>query len=272
MVWDTGIYKAVLLGRNIEIKQNPSDPMINAALHSFIDRNYFQAQLAAIRRIVDNTQSVTGDRGIYSLSSLISEIEDNIGFLTREKYFYLRNIPYEIELMQKIESDFYREQSIKNNSCFFVPPEKSASSTFETHEYFDKLSEKSPNVRSPTDTISLSFFSKHRSLLENTKEIKSYVDKIVAHAATPFSRSVGNFDDIKISLSSVWKVHSEIATVFDSLARLVLGAEYLYLPWERPEFYRFWDTPIIPPGNDQDLRELIETYRKETENWNKVDN
>jgi len=123
MVWDQGIYRLILEGRQLTIDKNPNQPRINSPLHSFIDRNYFQTQVTAIRKIIDNSSPISGDKGIYSLPALIKDIRKFCNELNRQKYFELRQIPYDIEIMKKIQDDYFREQAVLTKG-FFLFQEK----------------------------------------------------------------------------------------------------------------------------------------------------
>jgi hypothetical protein len=100
MVWDTAIFRIIIEGRQLQIKKNLEDPEVNGALHSFIDRNYFQTQSSFIRRLIDNSYELTGKKGVYSISALIKDIRSYRAELTRETFLKFRNMPYDYTEVQ----------------------------------------------------------------------------------------------------------------------------------------------------------------------------
>jgi len=121
----------------------------------------------------------------------------------------------------------------------------------------------------PTDIISNNILDKLESYLQPSGKIKTYVDKCVAHAATPESRDLFDFEVIKISFAELWEVHRILSVLIDFLARFILGSSYMILPLETPLFYQYWDEPIFPAGNELRLTTKFSDYRKETESWTK---
>jgi hypothetical protein len=101
MIWDTAIFRIIVEARQSQIRKNPQDPEINGALHSFIDRNYFQSQSAFIRRLTDKSYGLTGKRGVYSVVALINDIGSYRVELTRETFLKFRNMPYDYTKQRK---------------------------------------------------------------------------------------------------------------------------------------------------------------------------
>ena len=112
MIWDTAIFHIIIESRQSQIKKNPQEPEINGALHSFIDRNYFQSQSAFIRRLADNSYGLTGKRGVYSLVALINDVFCYRNELTREMFLKVRNMPYDYTEIRDKERDFLRNQPL----------------------------------------------------------------------------------------------------------------------------------------------------------------
>src|SRR5215218_9641464 len=125
MVWSAAIFRFILESRLIQIKKSPDDPPINASFHSFLDRNFFQAQAASIRRLTEHSKYGLTDskRGIYSLYSLIDDINNRRLELTRASFFKLRDIPYDYFQLQQREKEFIAKQVKGSKKGFRIPPE-----------------------------------------------------------------------------------------------------------------------------------------------------
>jgi len=71
MVWDAALFRLIMESRRIQLQNHPDFPELNVRLHHFIDWNFFVAQTAAIRRLLD-TYGLRGTKGVLSLHALIS--------------------------------------------------------------------------------------------------------------------------------------------------------------------------------------------------------
>lgn len=267
MIWDQGILKLIIKGRQQSRKKTNKESNINGALHSFIDRNYFSSQIAAIRKIVDDRYSIYGEKGVYSLASIIKDISKHREELTRLRYFELINVPHDISYMKEVEAQFFREQ-INTKGAFFVPREKSVDPTLDAHLRFDRVSYKKSDNRTLEDTISDKYINSLMSYLKKTEKIQIYVNKHIAHASIPESREVVGFDDITITLNNLWEINIILYQVFESLSNLLTGSTYMPLLLETPDFYEHWNKPLFVNGNSSEIKCLFNDFRKETDSWN----
>ena len=264
-IWDTAIFRIILESRNNQIRKNPRSPEINWALQSFIDRNYFQAQSAFIRRLTDQSYGLTGDKGIYSIGAMIKNIQSYRLELTREKYFKLRNMPYDYLEVRKRMVDFLGKQDLEEG--FSVPSEFNWESIAEAHQTFNRLCHVTEQTRKADDLIVESVFTRLFNKLDTCKNIKNYVDKFIAHSATPESRSSLEMDKVKITFRQLWDAHKIIIEVADFLSFILFSVGHYVLAIENPGFYQFWEKPICENGEIDTIRTTLDSYRKETEKW-----
>lgn len=265
MIWDTGIFRIILAARQSELKKNPLAPEINDALHSFIDRNYFQSQSLIIRRITDQIYSLTGKKGVYSLIALIMDIENYKNELTRKSYLDLKNMPYDYEEIRRREYEYCLSQT--PGKGFFIPPELKWHPIEEAHCTFDRLAGVTAYNRNPGDQIDSNVFCRLRDRLSVCTEISSYVDKFIAHSSTPDSRFIQNYTEMTITLQHLWEAHQSIFEVSNFLSSTLFDREHMALAFEIPSFYMFWDKPLIEHGELDLIRNTFENYHKETETW-----
>lgn len=265
MIWDTSIFRLVVESRQIHVEKNAKVPAINGALHSFIDRNYFQSQVAFIRRLADERYGLTGPRAVYSIYSLINDIFDHRNELTREEFFKLRNMPYDYTEIKNKEREFVRTQPVGKG--FFIPPELDWEPIAETHQTFDRLSGKTHMERQPNDIIPERVFIRLKDRLEACKQMTNYVDKFVAHSATPESRTIQNVSASGITFKKLWEAHRIIFEVAVFLSSILFSEGHMALAIENPDFFQYWETPLINENEVNRLRSTFEEYRKETEKW-----
>lgn len=267
LIRDEGIFKLMLESRQSTIDQNPLKPPINNHLHNFIDRVYSQSLFISVRRIIgsEKIDALVGSKGVYSFYSLIKDIENYQSDLTREKYFNLRNIPYEIEEMQKKEDSFIRTQISTNVNGFFIPHEYSVTPTLDAHQIFDEVSGKGEKNRSRHDLISNDYFQKIRYNLKKAQKIIDFTDKNIAHSATPESRATVKISPL--SLKETWDVCIVLVKVLNALGSFISSTVFMVLPIEPTDFFDNWDSPLIPKGNETKLKEVYRDFRSETEQW-----
>lgn len=271
MLWDTAIYQIILEGRKFRIKENPEKPQVNLQLHAFIDRNYFQVQSAAIRRIVDDSFDMHGSRGVYSLPAIIKDLKRNREKLNRETYLTLRGLPYDYSEIQAKEHEFFLSHA-SNQNLFTIPQELNWQRIEGAHRVFDRLSYVEPEKRSPEDLIDEEVFSCLEKRLEECDPLLELVNKFIAHSATPESRS--GIDVFRIKGSEVWRLQKILYEIANFLGTVLFSVDTVPIPDLSYSVYSNWDKPLYLEDEEHVVYEIFEKFEKETDNWrvNSVDN
>ena len=267
MIWDSAIFRLIIESRQIQIDKKPNEPEINGELHSFINRNYFQSQVSIIRRLIDKSYGLTGAKAVYSIYALINDIYDHRNELTREAFFSLQNISYDFAEIQDREREYIRKYS-STEGFILVPPELNSSKIAETHLTFDRLSGKTQVDRQPNDVILERIFTRLKDRLDICRQISNYVDKFIAHSATPKSRATQNIGEFKITIKQLWEAHRIIFEVAEFLSTILFSESHMVLAHENPSLYQYWATPFFEKVDVDRIRITFEKYRIETEKWN----
>jgi len=268
MVWDAAIFRFVLEGRQLQIEKNPDNPSLNASFHSFLDRNFFQAQAASIRRLADNSNyGLTGKKGIYSLYSLIDDIRKRRLELTRESFFRLRGIEYDYSEVQKRETEFVIRQAKENNAAFRIPPELNWETSAEAHFTFDRLSGTLAENRKPLDVIAEKVFTRLKDKLNMCQDVTRYVDKYIAHSATPESRAYKNIQSSQITLKHIWDAHQVLYEVSEYLSGVLYSESHIPLAWKSPNLFVNWDVALLEHQDIDRLEVIYKQYWEETDKW-----
>lgn len=268
MIWDSAIFRFILESRQIQIERNPDSPSLNFSFHSFLDRNYFQAQSASIRRLADKSKyGLTGNKGIYSLYSLIDDISKRRTELTRESFFELRQIPYDYTNLQKGEKEFIAQQVKENKSGFRIPSEFDWEVSAEAHAAFDRLCGVQAQNRKPHDIISEKIFARLKDRLDLCSGITDFVDKYIAHSATPESRVAANVNSAKITLKHIWDAHQTIYEVAEFLSLVLFSAGNVPLAWKSPTLFDNWEAPLSEREDINRLEMVYKEYGEETTKW-----
>jgi len=268
MIWDTAIFRFILESRQIQIEKNPDNPPLNISFHSFLDRNYFQGQAVSIRRLADKSKyGLMGKKGIYSLYSLINDISKRRTELTRESFFELRRIPYDYTKLQQGEKEIIEQQLRENRSAFRIPPEFDWEISADAHNTFDRLCGVQAQNRKHQDIIAEKVFSSLKDKLDMCRGITSYVDKYVAHSATPESRAVVNIDSAKITLGHIWAAHQTIYEIAEYLSGVLFAEGHGALAWKSPYLFDNWEAPLLESEDINRLEMVYKEYGEETTKW-----
>jgi len=270
MVWDTAIYRVILKGSQLRWEENPEKPQINAELHNFIDRNYFQSQCATVRRLVDKS-TMHGEYGVYSLGALINDIENRKGELTRRAFLDLHSMPYDYSEIQKRERDYIFARGFDENPSI-DPSEFDWQKIEDAHSQFDRLSGVKSEERSPDDRIKQQVINGLRAQLSKCDPIVKHVDKYIAHSSTPESRST--ILDSRVTLAQVWEAQRILFEIANFLRASLFLVDTQPLPVEYHSFYSDWDQPLFHEDEKDRIYEVYKKYKKETDDWrvNSVEN
>jgi hypothetical protein len=271
MLWDTAIYKIVLQGRQLRIKEDPENPHVNLQLHKFIDRNYFQAQSAVIRRVVDNDYKLHGDRGVYSLAAIIKDLKSHREKLDRETYLSLRGMPYDYSEIQKNDREFILDK-ISKDDPFSTPSDLDWAKIENAHKVFDRLSNVKPEKRSPEDLIEEKVFSGLEDRLKECDRLSELVNKFIAHSATPESRE--GIDVLSVKGSEVWRLQKILYEVANFLGVVLFSVDTAPFPDAPYSSYLNWDKPLFLEDEGQGVYDIYQKFEKETDDWrvNSVEN
>ncbi|MDP2159004.1 MAG: hypothetical protein Q8K02_00850 [Flavobacterium sp.] len=269
MIWDTSIFRVIVASRKKLVEKNLEGPEINGALHSFIDRNYFQTQCLYIRRIIDPPYAIRGEKGVFSLGALIKDLKNYRSELNREKFLFLLGKPYDYSEIQKKENEY-----LKTHHNCIVPSEYDWWPIEEAHRFFDRLSGVPRTERSPENVISEHVFSRLEEKLKSCESIFHHVNKYIAHSSTPESRKSINPKESGISFNQIWAAQKIVFEVADFLSTALFSTGHMALPIENHNFYQYWEKPMFESDEIGLVRATYKAYSEETKKWSEkaIDN
>jgi len=266
MIWDTAIFRIIVELRKRRFESNPSKTQYYTLLAEFVDRNYFNAQVTSIRRLIERT-SLQGKYGVYSIGALIKDIKKYRSELTREKYFKLRGLPYDYESIKQIELE-QEKNDLKNegkNLFYFGKPEFDWENILHNHIIFDHLSMKNADERNPDDLISEQFINKLNEKLEECKKLEIFVNKFIAHSATVESR-LETLPDSSITFGQLWETQKTLYLLTNLLSISLFGTELIVLPLSLPPSLESLDEYVFGQ-EDSLIQKTFAEYQNETEKW-----
>jgi hypothetical protein len=236
ILWDTAIFNTINEARRLAPEADAGGVQLNPMIHLFIDRNFFVSQAVAIRRLIDSG-GVKGKRGVHSLCGLLDDMTSHATLLRRDHMLRAEN--------HDLCGAGLRELSI------------------------DKMVGVEHTNRSSADTIRPGLFEYLKAeLTARCEPLKQYVDKFIAHAATPDSRLTINADDINIlrkTLSEAQKRILQTATF--------LGTGILYetnispLASDTGKKFLYIDRPLVQTADIPQLGKAWVDYQRKTDRW-----
>lgn len=236
LLWVDTVYRTYNESRRISLEVETPKISLPGVFVDFVDLCYFNSQIMAIRRLVDESQSGHG-REVYSIPRLVAEIEANVHLITRENYVCFDGIPYD-----HATGDWRRDADQKYRQ-----------------EKFDKLSRTGPDNRKRTDEIDPIIFADIRKLLQKIGLVKEYANKFVAHSSDPSNRRAIEAKFKEITLAYFDEVYEAIIKAGKMISLLIgeyLPTELAIAPFDQ---LAHWENPMISKTN----KELLYQFWRE---------
>jgi hypothetical protein len=278
MIWDSAVFQCINESRKYAAKDDKDEIKQNRMIHSFINQSFFKTQLLSIRKLIDkdfNRVQRNKPYTVYSLHNLIEDMKKNNALLTRKNILDAHNLPYDYEEVMeclrqntpKIKKGNIQTQTFSGRTVDEIESSK------DIHRRIDSIVGVAADKRSPDDLIPDKILEQFDNKLASIDELCKYVDKFIAHSATPESRKVIS-DEIEGALGKVLNAHKIIGETASFIGNNLLFCgfgEFLGLPlygkFDQSDLFEYLDEPIASKETLVKLREFWEKYRTETEQW-----
>jgi len=183
--------------------------------------------------------------------------------LTRKNILAVHDLPYDYE---KAMADLDKNTDYTKGAVI-VPPEIALSR--DVHSRIDSMAGIAADKRSPDDLVPDNILKQFEDKQKEIEELCKYVNKFIAHPATPESRK-GNPDEIEGALGKVLNAHKIICETVSFIGNNLLFCGFGdFLPILQFDQFEYLDEPIATKETVEKLREFWEKYRIETEQWYK---
>lgn len=174
-------------------QKRETGPPLNAMVFDLISDGYWSSFLLGMRRLLD-TGGINGKRGVYSLRSVIDDIEACRVKISRQVYVeIICGARYDLDLLRKEQWD--RHQAAGSGKALWVDPDLPHCEC--SHRHFDGLSGVAEDMRTPEDLIDPAVLVKIKARLTAMEGIADFVSTHIAHSGNEESRhgkSLGDFD------------------------------------------------------------------------------
>lgn len=271
MVWNAAAFRMVNEARRIAPPAEEGGVQVNGMMHRLLDDSFFEGQMLAIRRLTD-TYPIEGDRrghDVFSLTSLLDDMRKHAHLMTRVNIFEAEGRKYDYEKVYEQALAYDREKMRARKRGYWTPEDLHWDSLKVRHEQVDWLAGTNEARRSPGDSVRpaiLDFL--RRRVIRVCTEVHDYVNKHVAHAATPESRQVVEADAAAITLKHLWDAHQTTCQVANFLGLYLLaGTSYSFLPRSRYDQFAHIDRPLVDAEGVRVLANAWKQYEDETRGW-----
>jgi len=268
MVWDGAVYKIINECRRLAPPAEEGGVQLNGTVHNFIDKCHFRLQPLAIRRLIDRGP------GVISLRRLLDDIKAHAGLVTRGSFFEAEGLAYDYSeakaAAERDERRLFHEAVSKGEATYWLNPEIEHAWRWaqELHADFDRFSRTTPDTRSPADSLRPEFIEALWQKLNVCKGVREFVNKRVAHAADPASRSQVSDEARSLSLARIEECHKAICSVASFVSvHLLRGPQLSFLAVPQFDQFAYIEKPLIRQQEIPHLRQLWDEFEKETHEW-----
>ena len=270
MIWDSAVFQSIKECRRYAPTNAKVKVELNITVHMFIYRCFFETQALAIRRILDKRNDV------ISLRRLVDDIEKHSHLLTRGSILAAHDYPYDYEQEKhRLYDDAFKNVPSGTAVVMGQDYNKCCISEY-THKFIDSLAGVDSSKRSPNDLIRPQILKWLKQRLSDCKKIGEFVDKFLAHSATPESRNDLNPQELDVTLEQILNAHKIICQI-----AIFLGVKLGILSEGRgigdvlsvPQFDQlvYFDKAWVSEEAIEKLRDFWHTYDEQTRNWHRWD-
>ena len=268
MIWDAAAFRIINEARRYAENADDGGVKLNGMVHQLVNRGFLASQASAIRRLIDKAPA-TGHREVCSLYGLLDDMEQNGHLMTREHILAIEGKAYDYEPIRKAYMTWCQQQEQAGKETYWVPEHLVWQRHEERHQQIYKLCGVTRSNTAPDDSACPDCLVCLKKELHVCDNVKTYVDKFIAHAASPDSRAIVNADDVSITFGELWSAHKAICKVANFVSIYFLGQSeqgFLPVPQQYDQF-KYIDRPLVAAENVPRLRETWNKYAEETQSW-----
>lgn len=210
VVWDYALFCTVNELRRTATGKPENGIGFNGPVIRLFDAGFATTQATAIRRLIEYPAS-RPQRAVISIRTVLKDIRDNLGLITRENYVCYDGLPFDYrKIRDKAFARLPRNDSGVSVGVMPMSGPKGWPMSEMMHKNFDRLAQVKPEDRSRTDVIKEEILDHLEIQLKPCDKVKKYVDKFVAHGAAPETRGALSVDEHSLTLERLETCHMAI--------------------------------------------------------------
>jgi len=268
MLWNYALFISVNELRRIASKEPEKEIGFNGPVIRLLDAGFATAQAVTIRRLIEKPKK-SPKWAVISLRRVLKEIEDNLDLITRENYVCYDGLPYDYDMVHKrwLSTLPKTKNGIQAGSLPAYGPNAFHMSE-RVHKNFDILAQVHPKERSRNDKIKIGVLGHLENEINKCENIKKFVNKFIAHAASPETRAPLSDDEKGITLERLETCHKIIYQVASFISGQILWESNLGgLPTPQYDHMKHLDKKWTTTKNLEKARKKWNEYKKEVSKW-----
>lgn len=255
LIWNYAVFSMSAKIIKMTSQNQARHGRINQPFFNLLAHGYWLDFLVGVRKLVDG-YAIDGKKGVYSLSSVLNDIEEHQPSITRK--FYVETIHNAVFDLGRLEAEEYELLVASGGLPRWGNPMLTRSRW--AHESFDRLSGADVSERNENDLIDLEYLQNLKTRIKEVEHICQYVSSHVVHAGNIQSRV--NKDLKEFDITNAAAALSTLTEIADALA-IHFGNDGGYdLPVYQDDILSGLNMPLIDDG---DLPELYKF-------WNELSN
>jgi hypothetical protein len=196
----------------------------------------------------------------------------NRNLITRHSFVTVDGYPYNVDASFSTWAQQIRPQDMGRLNSVDPPPGENWFQAKSLHETFDNLSKVVPSSRRPDDLVHHQILKDLSSVLETCSPIRTMTHKLIAHNASPFSKSLASPIDLKISLDAIERANEALCTVAAFLyGRILQVGGVVGVPMSLVSHLEFLTEPLITPEQQKELRNWWSKRTEKVNVWTSAD-
>lgn len=271
MLWDYALFCSVNEMRRIADTEPKSGVGFNGAVIRLFDAGFVTTQASTIRRLIEKPKADL-KWAVISVRRILKDIKDNIGCITRENYVSHDGLPYDYGTVHQrwFASLPITENGVCGGSLAAQGPDAWVTAE-RVHQHFDILAQAKQTERTREDLVKVEILEHLEAQIEKCDHIKTYVDKFIAHAAAPETRTGLQDDEKAITLERLEACHKIIYQVTSFISGPLLWESGLGgLPVPQYDHLKNIEKRWVNPKNMGKVREKWDAFEKEVAVWDSV--
>lgn len=271
LMWNTATYRVINESRRLATPDGRDGIQQSGLLHVFIDSCFFNSQMSNIRRLCDEYDLV-GRRGVFSLIALIRDMKKHCVLFTRRHLLMAENRYFDREKLVRDREDWFHQRAVAKETAGYVPSELDLYGYDKRNAEIDELSGVTAASRSDEDSVSPNIFkSMEKRVVDACDLISEYVNKFIAHAASPESRQQVQADEAKITLGHLRDAERVLCQVTNFVAiYLLTRTTHTFLATPQYDLFRFIDRPLVTKDQIPTLQKVWDDFADEEQSWTHI--
>jgi hypothetical protein len=251
LLWYDTVFRTINEARRIQSDNKSGKTGFNDPLIELFDNGFVATQALAIRRLTDPNFHHP-QKAVFSLVRLIDDLSSHSNLFTRQNYICYDGTSYSGLQFEKDGIDWIHWDR--------------------KHKNFDMLSGVSPEKRKRNDKIKPAIITRLSKEIKVCDNIRTYVNKYLAHASAPETRIKLKDEQKNITLERLDQCYQAIIMVASFIGGIILyDSSVGGVPTPQFDHLENLDKPMVST-NDIDLLDTFWTQRsQEVANWENVD-